>query len=78
MGSEHRDYNGHHIELVSRESGLELFIDGQQVAYGRLPEGDYFLHDYAYDWTDDLMDLAQRWIDYRAKADELRRGSSDR
>lgn len=77
MGSESRDYEGHRIELVSREAGTELLIDGEQVPYGRLPEGDFFLHDYAFDWTDDLMDLAQRRIDYRTKADSLRRGGAD-
>ncbi|GGY55210.1 twin-arginine translocation pathway signal protein [Streptomyces tanashiensis] len=77
MGTERRDYEGHRIELVSREVGAELLIDDEQVPYGRLPQGDFFLHDYAYDWTDDLMDLAQRWIEYQAKADSLRRGGTD-
>ena len=33
----------------------------------------YALHEYAYDWTDDLMDLARRFIDYRERVEEIRR-----
>ncbi|WP_433005681.1 hypothetical protein [Kribbella sp. CA-294648] len=81
MGSESRDYKGHRIELASREEldavheeGLELRIDGEPVRYGRMPSGRYFMHDYAYDWTDDLFDLAERRIDYEAEAAKVRRG----
>jgi hypothetical protein len=52
---------------------LELHIDEQPVSYGQLPDGRYALEEYAYNWTDDLMDLAQRFIDYRDRAEEIRR-----
>ena len=52
---------------------LELHIDEQPVRYGQLPDGLYALYEYAYDWQDDLMDLARRFIDYRDRAEEIRR-----
>ena len=58
-------------ELEQEE--LELLIDDRPVRYGRLPDGRYALHEYAYDWQGDLIDLAQRFIDYRDKAEEIRR-----
>ncbi len=52
---------------------LELLIDEQPVRFGQLPDGRYALEEYAFDWTDDLMDLAQRYIDYRERAEQIRR-----
>src|SRR5918995_7493276 len=52
---------------------LELRIDEQPVRFGQLPDGQYALEEYAFDWRDDLMDLAQRYIDYRERAQEIRR-----
>jgi hypothetical protein len=52
---------------------LELLIDEQPVRFGQLPDGRYALHEYAFDWTDDLMELARRYIDYRERAEEIRR-----
>ncbi len=52
---------------------LELRIDEQPVRFGQLPDGRYALEEYAYDWRDDLMDLAQRFIDYRERAEQIRR-----
>ena len=73
MESERQEYEGHRIELREREGTPELLIDNVPVRYGQLPNGLYFLHEYAYDWTDDLMELAQRFVDYRRRADEIRR-----
>jgi hypothetical protein len=82
---ERHEYKGHRIELrqregreeragaAEREEELELLIDDESVRYSQLPNGQYALEEYAYDWTDDLMDLAQRFIDYRDRADEIRR-----
>ena len=53
---------------------LELRIDEQPVRFGQLPDGRYALEEYAFDWRDDLMELARRFIDYREKAREIRRG----
>jgi hypothetical protein len=82
---ERHEYKGHRIELRAREGRevrareaerdeeLELLIDDHPVRYGQLPDGLYFLYEYAYDWRDDLTDLARRFIDYRERADEIRR-----
>ena len=72
MDSERQEYEGHQIELREREGQPELLVDNVPVRYGQLPNGMYFLHEYAYDWTDSLTELAQRFIDYRRKADRIR------
>jgi hypothetical protein len=82
------EYKGHRIELHAREAlhsarevepqeELELLIDDTPVRYGQLPDGRYFLHEYAYDWRDDLMDLARGFIDYQSGAEEIRRGGRE-
>ena len=86
MEPERQEYKGHRIELraregreelrareAEREEELELLIDDEPVRYGQLPDGRYALEEYAYDWTDNLMDLARRFIDYRERAQEIRR-----
>ena len=72
-------YKGHRIELrPSTTRGRaaaagaaptpELLIDDEPVAYGRLPDGQFYLKSYAYDWRDDLMPLAKAYVDYRDRA----------
>ena len=56
---------------------LELRIDEQPVRFGQLPDGRYALEEYAFDWRDDLMELARRYIDYREGAEEIRRGEAE-
>jgi hypothetical protein len=73
MEPERQEHKGHRIELRAREAGPELLIDDEPIRYGRLPDGTYFLNEYAYDWRDNLMDLARRFIDYRDRADQIRR-----
>jgi hypothetical protein len=85
MASETQEHKGHRIELRmpeddeprahgdEGEAKPELLIDDQPMRYGQLPDGQYYLEEYAYDWHDDLMDLARRFIDYKAKTDEVRR-----
>jgi hypothetical protein len=85
MEPEREEYKGHRIELRPREGreaereedldlqDLELHIDEQPVRFGQLPDGRYALEEYAFDWHDDLMDLARRFIDYRERAEEIRR-----
>jgi hypothetical protein len=86
MEPEREEYKGHRIELraregreevrtreAEREEELELLIDDEPVRYGHLPDGSYALEEYAFDWRGDLMDLAQRFIDYRERSEEIRR-----
>jgi hypothetical protein len=89
MEPERQEYKGHRIELRPREDleaareedpdleDLELLIDEQPVRFGQLPDGSYALEEYAYDWTDDLIDLARRYIDYQERAEEIRRGEAE-
>jgi hypothetical protein len=72
MQPDRQEYEGYRIELREREGELELFIDDVPVRYGQLPDGLYFLHEYAYDPRDNLMDLARAFIDYRHRVDEIR------
>jgi hypothetical protein len=74
LGSE--EYEGHRIDILEREGKPELVIDNVRVGYGRLPNGKFFLDDYAYDWTDDLQELARRYIAYQRRVDEVRAESS--
>lgn len=71
-------YKGHRVELRAQETGREdepeLLVDDTPVRYGRLPGGLYYLSDYAYDWTDDLVDLTRRFVDYRLRAEEIQHG----
>jgi hypothetical protein len=46
----------------------ELLIDHKAVRYGQLPNGQYFLHQYAYDWSDDLVEVARRLYQVQAKS----------
>jgi hypothetical protein len=73
MNGERLEYEGHQIELRESEGRPELLIDDVPLRYGQLPNGEYFLNEYAYDWTGDLMDLARRFIDHRRRADRIRR-----
>jgi hypothetical protein len=86
MQPERQEYKGHRIELraregreearareAEREEDLELLIDDEPIRYGQLPDGSYALEEYAFDWRDNLMDLARRFIDYRERAEEIRR-----
>jgi hypothetical protein len=78
MKAERAEWEGHQIELRHGERRLELLIDGAPKRYGQLPGGLYFLHDYAYDWSDDLMEVARRYIAYRRRVDEGRGQESRR
>ena len=62
-----------HASEFTDQPEAELLIDDQPVRYDRLPNGQYFLQDYAYDWHDDLMDVARRFIDHQSAAEEGRR-----
>lgn len=59
-------YKNHPIKRVDRGGVIELIVDGMPVPHGRHPDGTYILHDYAYDPSPNLIDLAKRWIDYRS------------
>ena len=74
MKPESQDYEGHRLEIRGSGEKAELLIDNVPVAYGRLPNGKFFLKDYAFDWTDDLMELARRYVSYRARVQKVKAG----
>lgn len=75
MKRQSQERHGHGIELVKGKDNPVLQIDGIPVRYGRLPGGRYFLDQYAYDWTDDLEELARRFVEHKRKAEEIRHES---
>jgi hypothetical protein len=76
MKPESHEYEGHKIEFREREGKRELLIDNKAVRYGQLPNGKYFLRDYAYDWSDDLVEVARRYIKYRQRVEKIRQEHS--
>ena len=78
MKKGNQDYKGRKIDLKVEGDRPQLIIDGRRMRLGELPGGLYFLHEYAYDWTDDPVELGRRYVDYRAKVDANRRGRQTR
>ena len=78
MKPEYQEHEGHRIELRDRKDKPELLIDGVPVAYGRLPDGKFFLNDYAYDWQDDLLELARRYVSYRRRVAAIQAGEAEK
>jgi hypothetical protein len=72
MKPERQKHEGHQIELRERKGEPELLIDNVPVRFGKLPDGKYFLNDYAYDRTDDLMELARRYVEHQRKSNKIR------
>lgn len=77
MSTETQRYKGHQIELrmpqsAERTAEPELLIDEQSVPFGRLPDGSYYLPAYAYDWGADLMKVAEHFVDYQSRIEQLR------
>lgn len=78
MKPERHDYEGHRIELREREGKRELLIDSIKVRYGQFPNGKYFLQGYAYDWSDNLVEVARRFIKYRERVEKIRQTASSK
>lgn len=76
MKPKNHEYEGHRIEVREKEGKRELLIDHKAVQYGQLPNGQYFLHQYAYDWSDDLVEVARRYIKYRQRVEKIRQERS--
>ena len=72
MKSQQEKYEGSHTELQEKEGKIQLLIDNKLIKYGQMPDGSYFLYDYAYDPSDNLMDLARKFIKHRNKANKIR------
>lgn len=76
MAKEKIDHNGHRIEIAGKEEPTVL-IDGEPVRWGRLDDGSYYLHEFAYEPADSLAEVAKRYVDHLERAKKLKsaRGS---
>ena len=68
--------SGHRIELRKEKGKPVLLMDDRPLRYGQLPDGRYFLDDYAYDWSDDLMEVAERYAAYLKRVEKVRQRES--
>jgi hypothetical protein len=59
--------------LAAPSPAADLLIDGEPIRYGRFADGQFFLYAHAYDPSDDLAELARRFIDHRDRAEDVRR-----
>lgn len=66
-------YENHRIEIIYQDNKPQLLIDGKPIRYRQLPGGLYFLYDYAYDWSEDLVEVARKYIDYQRRTEQIRR-----
>ena len=78
MKAEKQEYKGRKIELRQVEGERILLLDNERLSYGQLEDGKYFLRDYAYDWTDDLTELARRYVDHLEKVKKARTANTAR
>jgi hypothetical protein len=72
MKSRRLEYKNHWIELREDKDQGEIIINGIPAKYGRFSDGLYFLRDYAYDPSENLEDLAKKFIEHKLRADEQR------
>jgi len=59
------EYKGQKIEVRAAETDETLSINNRPIKWDKSPEDSYFLEKYAYDWKDNLEDLAKKFIDYQ-------------
>lgn len=69
------EYRGHSVSLGVGSTDLKLFhrandvarptlrIDDHIVPYGQLPDGQFFLREFAYEWSYSIHTLATAYID---------------
>jgi hypothetical protein len=67
------EHRGRRIELRDQRGRPQLLIDGKALRLGQLPSGKFYLKEYAFDWADEPVDLAKRYIDFRQRVEEVKR-----
>lgn len=57
------------VEIPSQEDSkrMRLAIDGITHIFSRDAAGNFFLHNYAYDRSDDITDVVKRYLEQQAK-----------
>ena len=55
----------HKVEIPAQEEArrMRLTIDGRTHTFGRDAGGAFFLHDYAYDRSEDLTKVIKNYLD---------------
>jgi hypothetical protein len=66
MVEEEEEYKGREIRVD--EETLDVHIDGEHFEAGRDAAGNYRLEDYAYDPKKSLIEVAERYVDYRERS----------
>lgn len=68
VAEEHAETHlGSRIEIAATPTGPRLSIDSVPIRIGQDAGGNYYLWPYAYDRHKSLLEVARRYIDYRAK-----------
>ncbi len=67
MKAETFKYRGHNVEIPAQEDAkrMRLKIDGRSHVFGRDAAGAFFLHDYAYDRSEDLTQVIKNYLDHQ-------------
>ncbi len=63
MKRHNEEYKGQKTKVRVADTDETLSINNRSMRCGRSPDGSYFLENYAYDWKDNLEDLAKAFID---------------
>ena len=68
-------YNGSEVKIPKQEDArrMRLTIDSQAHWFGRDAGGAFFLHDYAYDRSQDLTQVIKNYLDHRLDHQEQER-----
>ena len=58
---------GRKVEIPAQEDAkrMRLTIDGEAHWFGRDAAGAFFLHDYAYDRSEDLTQVIKNYLDHQ-------------
>lgn len=70
-----QEYKGHSIRIPEEiergqsfvEQRGQLFIDDERIEFGQDGSSRYYLEPYAYDRHASLLEVVQRFIDYRSR-----------
>lgn len=64
MSTEDEEYKGHKIRVEGEGKEATVHIDDEKYDVGVTTDGEYFLDVYAYDRSDDLMEVVKQYIDF--------------
>lgn len=66
MEDQQESYKGTKIILSRKKNRTQLSIGGEDIEFGQDAAGQFYLKPFAYARHDSLMEVARRYIDYRA------------